>query len=235
MNILYEDNHIICVEKQSGILSQGDIRDEPTLYDNIKQYIKIKYNKTGNVFLGVVHRIDMQVSGAIVYARTSKAAARLHASMVAGKFRKFYIAIVPAANFPAGRQIMEDKLQKIYGGAAITGEETAGAKTAKLECSLLAKNEKFMILLIALHTGRKHQIRVQLASRGMPIVGDAKYGSALRLNAIMLHGLYLSFPHPVQNKNIEVISPIPERFYTYFEKNEIFLQKMIDQIRDYLS
>ena len=115
LKIFYEDNHIIVVYKEPGLLSQGDARNIPSLYDYVKEYIKLKYNKPGEVFLGVVHRLDMPVSGVMVFAKTSKAARRLHSGMINGNIKKFYIALVePAAGIPDGWQLFQDSLKKVY-------------------------------------------------------------------------------------------------------------------------
>lgn len=238
LQVLYEDNHIICVYKEAGILSQGDMRNIPSLYDIVRIYIKEKYGKQGNVFLGTVHRLDLLVSGVMVYARTSKAAARLHAAMLTGSFKKFYIAAVHKSRpFPEGWQKMEDTIEKVYGGSAVLREDhknKSSGKSASLSCIKITESAKYRLLLIALHTGRKHQIRVQLSARNMPIVGDIKYGSSNRLRALMLHGIYLRFPHPVKGEYVELVSDIPERFYRFFPKESLSHKNIIDTIRTFI-
>ncbi len=221
-DILYEDNHIIVVNKAAGILSQGDMRHIPSMYDMLKDYIKTKYAKPGNVFLGVVHRLDMNVSGILVYAKTSKAADRLHTAMVNGRFRKFYIAAAePEQEIGPGWHKAEDNLLRIYGGSRTENSPGENTKPARLFYRKAADEGKISLLCISLDTGRKHQIRAQLAARKMPVIGDKKYGSARHMKAIMLHSVYLKFPHPVRNQEMEFMTEIPERFLSMFRENPV--------------
>ena len=228
LDILYEDNHVIGVYKEPGILSQRDIRDVPSLQDHVKEYIKKKYNKQGAVFLGIVHRLDSNVSGIMIFARTSKAASRLHESMLQGKIKKFYIAVVhKKSHIAKGWHLLEDNMQKIFGGSKITNKTEEKTKFVSLSYKCMHDIGQYAILCIALHTGRKHQIRAQLSARGMSIVGDSKYGSSEpNAKAIMLHAIYLQFPHPVKDENIELVSEIPERFSKY-EKEKCFAKENI--------
>ena len=232
LKIFYEDNHIIIAYKESGILSQSDIRNIPSLYDYLKEYIKIKYNKPGEAFLGVVHRLDMPVSGIMVFAKTSKAARRLHGEMLRRNIKRFYIALVqPAAGITKGWQLFKDDLKKVYGGTQISAPEEG--KSAELSCICIEEYEQCALFCAALHSGRKHQIRVQFAFRGMPVIGDSKYGYSAHPNGIMLHAMYLKFPHPVKDEEIEIIDDIPERFYDVIPKNENTRQNIIDIIRGF--
>jgi len=233
LKIFYEDNHVIAVYKKAGVLSHGDIRNIPSLYDHVKEYIKVKYNKPGKVFLGVVHRLDMPVSGIMIFAKTSKAARRLHGEMLRGNIKKFYITLVePAAAIPEGWQLFQDNLKKVYGGSQIISAPEKG-KSAELSCIRIKEYEHCALFCVALHSGRKHQIRVQFALREMPVIGDLKYGHSAHPKGIMLHAMYLKFPHPVKNEEIEIIDEIPERFYDIIPKNKNIHQNIIDIIRSF--
>ena len=182
---LYEDNHIIIVNKRSGDIVQGDKTGDATLGDAVKAYIKEKYSKPGEVFLGVVHRLDRPVSGVVVFARTSKALARLNEMFRTGKVHKTYHAIVCAP--PAQPE-------------------------AVLDYRLIGKSDRYALLEVNLHTGRHHQIRCQLAAMHCVIKGDLKYG-APRSNpdgSICLHARHIEFEHPVSHKSISVDAPYPE-------------------------
>lgn len=232
LKVLYEDNHVIAVYKETGILSQRDIKDVPSLQDHVKDYIKEKYQKQGAVFLGIVHRLDSNVSGIMIFARTSKAASRLHESMIQGKIKKFYIAVVHKKNTIAdGWHLLEDSIKKVYGGAEIAKFGGDNTKPVSLSYRCISDLGRYAVLCIALHTGRKHQIRVQLSSRGMSIVGDVKYGSSEpSAKAILLHAVYIRFPHPTKNNDIELVTEIPERFHKYKKENDLTAENIIDII-----
>lgn len=214
MNVLYEDNHIIIVNKAPGEIVQGDKTGDRTLADDVKAYIKEKYNKPGEVFLGVVHRLDRPVSGVVVFARTSKALARLNEMFrQGGKIRKTYHAIVCAA--PAELEgtlthwlTRNEKQNKAYA----YNREVAKSKKAVLDYRLIGASERYYLLEVNLHTGRHHQIRCQLAAMHCVIKGDLKYG-APRSNpdgSICLHARHIEFEHPVSHKLIAVDAPYPE-------------------------
>lgn len=214
MNILYEDNHIIIANKAAGEIVQGDKTGDRTLAEDVKAYIKEKYNKPGEVFLGVVHRLDRPVSGIVVFARTSKALARLNEMFrVGGKIRKTYHAIVCAT--PEKPQdtlthwlTRNEKQNKAY---AYT-REVPGSKKAVLDYRLIGSSDRYFLLEVNLHTGRHHQIRCQLAAMHCVIKGDLKYG-APRSNtdgSICLHARHIEFEHPVSHKLISVDAPYPE-------------------------
>lgn len=177
MQILYEDNHIIIVNKSSGEIVQGDKTGDIPLSDTLKEYIKARDSKPGNVFIGVVHRLDRPVSGAVVFAKTSKALARLNAMFASGDVHKTYWAISrnvpsqPEATLHNWIQSVE-RNNKSYAYDA-PGE---GRKEARLEYKLIAKSDRYCMLEVRLMTGRKHQIRVQLSKIGCPVKGDLKYG-----------------------------------------------------------
>lgn len=222
MTVLYEDNHIIAVCKTCNEIVQGDKTGDVPLCDTVKAYIKEKYNKPGEVFLGVTHRIDRPTSGVVLFARTSKALARLNA-MFAEKSRgesaeaaihKTYWAIVENANLrlPEARLendlIRNEKLNKSF--VARLGAKDA--KHAILSYRTLTKGERYSLLEVNLETGRHHQIRCQLAAIGCPIKGDLKYG-ARRSNpdgGISLHAREISFVHPVSKEHITITAPVPD-------------------------
>lgn len=212
MRVVYEDNHIIIVYKESGEIVQGDKTGDTPLSDIVKDYIKDKYQKPGNVFLGVVHRLDRPVSGLVVFARTSKALSRLNEMFRTGEVHKTYWAITK--NMPAieeGRLehwlVRNEKQNKSY---AYT-KEKPGAKKAVLEYTMIGRTDNYSLLEVRLLTGRHHQIRCQLAAMGCPIKGDLKYG-AQRSNpdgSISLLSHRVEFVHPVSKERIDVTSPVP--------------------------
>ena len=213
MRVVYEDNHIIIVYKERGEIVQGDKTGDTPLSDIVKDYIKEKYQKPGNVFLGVVHRLDRPVSGLVVFARTSKALSRLNEMFRTGEVHKTYWAITK--NMPAieeGRLehwlVRNEKQNKSY---AYT-KEKPGAKKAVLEYKMIGRTDNYSLLEVRLLTGRHHQIRCQLAKMGCPIRGDLKYG-APRSNpdgSISLHAHRLTFEHPVSHLQIDVKAPLPQ-------------------------
>lgn len=212
MRVVYEDNHIIVVYKESGEIVQGDKTGDIPLSDIVKDYIKEKYQKPGNVFLGVVHRLDRPVSGLVVFARTSKALSRLNEMFRTGDVHKTYWAITKEQ--PAeleGRLehwlVRNEKQNKSY---AYTREKP-GAKKAILEYKVIGRTDNYNLLEVCLLTGRHHQIRCQLAAMGCPIKGDLKYG-ARRSNpdgSISLLSRRVQFVHPVSKQLIDIVSPVP--------------------------
>lgn len=213
MEIVYEDNHIIVINKRAGEIVQGDKTGDKPLVEEIKNYLKDKYNKPGNVFCGVVHRIDRPVGGLVIFAKTSKALSRLNDMLRKGEIHKTYLAMVeggiePPEGILENYIISDGKLNKSF----IVTDSVKGKKSI-LEYKTLAKGERYTILEINLKTGRKHQIRVQLANTGHPIKGDLKYG-AKRSNpngGISLQAKKISFIHPVSKNLIELeVSPLPD-------------------------
>jgi len=203
MDILYEDNHIIIVNKASGEIVQGD---------TLKRFIKERDSKPGAVFMGVVHRLDRPVSGVVMFAKTSKALARLNAMFATGDIHKTYWAITrnkpaePAATLTHYITSVE-RNNKSYASA----KPVKDAKEARLSYRLIASSERYHLLEVNLMTGRKHQIRVQLSSIGCPVKGDLKYGDK-RSNpdgSISLHARRIRFIHPVSHKEIDVTAPVP--------------------------
>lgn len=214
MEVLYEDNHIIIVNKAASEIVQGDKTGDTPLSELVKTYIKEKYHKPGAVFLGVVHRLDRPVSGVVVFARTSKALERLNAMFrEGGRIRKTYWALVK--NRPAEPQaelvhylVRNEQQNKSYAYSA----ERAGAKRSVLSYRLLCSLDHYHLLEVSLQTGRHHQIRCQLAKMGSPIKGDLKYG-ADRSNpdgSISLHARRIQFEHPVSKMMIDVVAPVPD-------------------------
>ncbi|MDD6895051.1 MAG: RluA family pseudouridine synthase [Prevotellaceae bacterium] len=212
MKVIYEDNHIIVISKESGEIVQGDKTGDAPLSDYVKDYIKEKYAKPGNVFLGVTHRLDRPVSGLVVFARTSKALSRLNDMFRKGEVHKTYWAIVknrPQAD--EGRLthwiVRNEKQNKSYA----YDHEVKDSKKAVLDYRLLASGDNYHILEINLLTGRHHQIRCQLAAMGCPIKGDLKYG-APRSNpdgSISLLSRHVEFVHPVSKQPIRLDAPLP--------------------------
>ena len=213
MKVLYEDNHIIVVYKESGEIVQGDKTGDEPLCDIVGRYLKEKYHKPGNVFVGVPHRLDRPVAGLVTFARTSKALSRLNLMFRNGEVHKTYWAIT-AGMPPAEEGTLEHWLtrnERINKSFAYD-HEVPGSKRAILKYRLLARGERYNLLEITLLTGRHHQIRCQLAAMGCPIKGDLKYG-AQRSNpdgGISLLSHRVQFIHPVSKKEIDITSPLPE-------------------------
>ena len=192
LNVLYEDNHIIVVEKPFNVLSQGDATGDLDLLNMVKQYVKVKYNKPGNVYIGLVHRLDRPVGGIMVFARSSKAASRLNKQFNEHSITKRYLAIVHGKISDSGKFV--DKLEKLDNGNTIISDN---GKLSELEYKLVQYNSQLDMSLVEvdLKTGRHHQIRVQFASRGYPLVGDQRYGKRDN-EQLCLYSYNLSFVHP---------------------------------------
>ena len=216
INILYEDNHLLVVEKPIGMLSQSDITGDEDLLSLLKEYIKEKYKKPGNVYLGLVHRLDRMVGGVMVFARTSKAAARLSKMIQDGDFNKTYIALCHGKVKGSGEFV--DKIERLGNGNSIISDN---GKEAKLKYSLLDYDEKsdVSIVKINLLTGRHHQIRVQFSSRGFPLLGDHRYGTDDEDLPIALYAYKLEFLHPV--KQVPMSFEIIPKNYGYFKKYDV--------------
>jgi len=212
-NILFEDNHIIIVNKLPSQIVQGDKTGDITLADLVKDYIKIKHNKSGEVFLGVVHRLDRPVSGAVIFARTSKSLTRLNALIKNREVKKTYWAVVKNKP-PQDTDTLVNYLRRdeVKNKSFITGESNNNAQKAILTYTLLACSDSYYLLEIDLETGRHHQIRTQLAGIGCPIKGDLKYGFS-RSNtggSIHLHARKLNFIHPVTLQPVSIIADTPD-------------------------
>lgn len=213
MQVVYEDNHIIIVNKAPGEIVQGDKTGDEPLVETVKRWIKEKYAKPGNVFLGVVHRLDRPVAGLVVFAKTSKALARMNEMFRNGEVKKTYWALT--RNLPPKEEdriihyiTTTEKNNKSY--ASLTPKN--GAKEAILSYRHIGSSDRYNLLEVNLETGRKHQIRVQLAAIGCPIRGDLKYGDK-RSNpdgSISLMARRIQFVHPVSGKEIDVTAPLPD-------------------------
>lgn len=209
--ILFEDNHLLVVNKPAMLPTMGVAAGKPNLLEKAKQYIKQKYDKPGNVYLGIVSRLDAPVTGALVIARTSKAAARLTEAFREGQVEKRYWAVVDGDPPDSGScedwMMKDERHRKMH----VTRSDQDGAKQARLRFQVEERlRAERALLRIELETGRKHQIRVQLASRRWPIVGDRKYGSASPLSdGIALHAVSLGFEHPVRREPLRFVVPPP--------------------------
>jgi 23S rRNA pseudouridine1911/1915/1917 synthase len=213
LEIIYEDNHIIAVNKQAGLLVQGDRTGDVSLDHLIKQYIKKKYQRPGEVFLGVVHRIDRPVSGVVIFARTSKGLERMNALFRDKEVQKQYWCIIKELK---GREeatlrhhLVKNRTQnKSYA----YDKPRPGTREAVLDYRLINRSDNYYLLEVNLHTGRHHQIRCQLSKVGMPIKGDLKYGfpRSNRDGSISLHARSLEFVHPVRKEALRLSAPVPD-------------------------
>lgn len=211
--IVFEDNHLLVINKLPGQLVQGDKTGDLSLLDLIKNFIKKRDQKPGNVFLGLVHRIDRPTSGLVIYAKTSKALSRLTQMVKNREIKKTYWAIVPKVEIPRSQRLVH-YLQKNEKNnkSTVFPNITEGAKEAILNYEIIKTLDNFQLLEVDLETGRHHQIRAQLSKIGVPIKGDLKYGSA-RSNSdggIHLHARKLEFVHPVTLENLTLIAPVPK-------------------------
>lgn len=212
MEVIYEDNHIIAVNKTCSEIVQGDKTGDKPLSDIVKDWLKVKYNKPGNVFVGVTHRLDRPVSGLVLFAKTSKALSRLNEMFREGGVKKTYWAIV--RNRPPQEEgelvhylVKNEKQNKSYAYPT----EKPQSKKAILHYKLIASSDNYHLLEVDLKTGRHHQIRCQLAKMGCPIKGDLKYGfdRSNKDGGISLHSRRASFIHPVSKEQIEIVAPVP--------------------------
>ncbi|MBC8320501.1 MAG: RluA family pseudouridine synthase [Bacteroidetes bacterium] len=221
--VLYEDNHLIVVNKLPSEIVQGDSTGDTPLSEIVKVYLKDKYQKPGNVFTGVVHRIDRPVSGAVVFARTGKALARMNELVKNRELKKNYWAIV--RNLPEEHEtelkhylVRDRKKNKSFA----YNKSIIGSKEGVLKYKVIGESDSFYLLEIDLETGRHHQIRVQLAAIGCPIKGDLKYGSP-RSNkdaSISLHARSVEFVHPIKNEPIKIVAPPPpDSLWDFFVNN----------------
>lgn len=219
LKVIYEDNHLLVVDKPAGILVQGDITRNVTLLWLAKEYIKEKYKKPGNVFLAIVHRLDRPVSGVVIFARNSKSAGRLSEAFRERKVKKEYLAICKG-NFSKmkgmirGYLIWDEKRRK-----AVISRDLVG-KEAVTYYEVLEEFGKYSLVKLLPETGRKHQLRVHLSSMGHPIVGDEKYGGGrLFKDKILLHCYKMIVPHPVKRESIEFKAEIPD-FWKEFLRSQ---------------
>ena len=222
--ILFEDNHLLVVNKRAGLVTQGAAAGQPSLFELAKDYIRQKYNKPGNVYLGIVSRLDAKTTGVIVMARTSKAAARLTQQFRDRETKKIYWAIVTenkSNEAIADRGQMENwmfkddaamRMRCVKDRQVESGNIPSEAKIAKLSWQVIARDGDRSLLEIELQTGRKHQIRCQLAEAGFPILGDEKYGSSLRFsaNGIALHSKSVQIIHPTKKNDLQFATSVPD-------------------------
>jgi len=213
--VIYEDNHLIAVNKPAGVLVHGDETGDRTLADQVKSYIKIRYNKPGDVFLGVIHRLDRPVSGVVVFARTSKALTRMNELMKNKTITKNYLALVSNRPDPLSdrlvHHIIKDSTKNIVKAFA---SAKSGTKESILDYEVRGELNGKILLDVHPLTGRPHQIRAQLSKINCPIIGDLKYGAeyALPNKSIALHCREMSFVHPVTGSNVVITADAPEYF-----------------------
>lgn len=212
LNILFEDNHIIVVLKPQGIPSCGDDSGDDSLLEMVRRYIKVTYDKPGNVYVGLVHRLDRPTGGVMVFAKTSKAAARLSAQMKEGDFEKKYLAVLMGSlKEKSGNLTNYLKKNPLNNMVYISTQTEEGAKLASLDYRVLEDKGKISLVEIKLHTGRTHQIRVQMAGVSHPVYGDMRYGGeSARKGNLALWAYSLSFTHPVTKERMKFMAQPPE-------------------------
>jgi 23S rRNA pseudouridine1911/1915/1917 synthase len=216
VTVLFEDNHCLAVDKPAGLLTQGDATGDPSVVDWARAYLKRKYAKPGNVYVGLVHRLDRPTSGVVLLARTSKAAARLSQQFREGTVEKTYWAVVEG-QCPADEGEWTDSLAKDgqRNVVEVVDDGDGHGREARLHFRVLGRSDRTTTLALTPITGRSHQLRVQLAARGLPIVGDRKYGAATSLRAldggfrVALHARALAFTHPTTKEATSVAAPVP--------------------------
>lgn len=208
-SILYMDNHLLVINKPAGMLVQGDATGDLDLLTAGKKYLKERFDKPGNVFLGLVHRLDRPVSGVMVFARTSKAASRLGTQFRARTVHKIYLAMVEGKMPEQGRLV--NYVRKDHKTVRVVDEDHPKGLRAELSYERVAQKKGRSIVKVKLSTGRPHQIRVQLANQGHPIIGDFKYGSKIELDGwnLALHSSELEIEHPTQQKQMKWTAPVP--------------------------
>jgi len=213
LNVLFEDNHIIVVNKRVGDIAQGDKTGDKPLSDVVKEYIKDKYNKPGKVFLGVVHRLDRPTTGVVIFARTTKALTRLNELFKVRETKKTYWAVVKKRpEQDSGSLVHYLKRDEKRNMSKAHLKEVPESKLASLDYKIIKQLDNYTVLEVDLHTGRHHQIRAQLSAIGSPIKGDLKYG-ADRSNpdgGISLHARKLVFVHPVTKDELTIVAPVPD-------------------------
>jgi 23S rRNA pseudouridine1911/1915/1917 synthase len=213
-HILFEDNHLLAVNKPAGILVQGDETGDTPLSELAKEYLRRKYNKPGQVFMGVVHRLDRPVSGVVLLAKTSKALARMNELFRSNKTQKTYLALTqqqpPLPQDQLIHWLVKDEARNIT--KAFVRENKSGLRS-ELRYTVLGSRQQYHLVQVNPVTGRPHQIRVQLASQGCPILGDLKYGAPAPLpdKSIALHAFQLAFEHPVQKTPVTISAPLPDK------------------------
>lgn len=220
--ILFEDNHIIILNKLSSQIVHSDKTGDVSLEEMVKHYLKTKYNKPGNVYCGLVHRLDRPVSGVVMFAKTEKALVRLNKMMKEHQIHKTYWAIVRNNNIKSKATLVNFLIRNEKQNKTYVTKDTNKGKYAELDYEVLKKSDNYQLLKVNLKTGRHHQIRVQLSNIGCPIKGDLKYGFE-RSNkdaSISLHARQLEFLHPVKKEQIKIIAPLPQdSLWQWFDEN----------------
>jgi len=213
VRILYEDNHLLVVVKPPNMLSQGDYTGDLDLLSLMKEYIKVTYDKPGNVYLGLVHRLDRPVGGAMVFAKTSKAAGRLFEQIQAGSMHREYLAVVQGTPRPR-KALLRDYLLKDPRSNLVTvvSPDTRQGRLSELTYEVLGSRSNLSLVRVHIHTGRSHQIRVQMAHAGFPIAGDARYGSRAARHPIALWAWRLNLIHPTRKQHVEFTASPPQRY-----------------------
>ena len=215
IKVIYEDNHLLVVEKPVNVLSQGDDTNDKDMVNLLKQYIKEKYNKPGNVFIGLVHRLDRPVGGIMVFAKISKAASRLSEQVRNKSFKKTYRAVLNG-NMRKDSDTLKDYLYKNKKNnmVSVVNKNHKDAKDAELSYETIAKNEKFSMVQVDLKTGRPHQIRVQFSSRKHPLFGDQRYGQDINKKGdqIALWSYKIEITHPTTKEKMEFICEPPNKY-----------------------
>jgi 23S rRNA pseudouridine1911/1915/1917 synthase len=217
LSVIYEDNHLIAVNKRSGMLVHGDETGDVTLADLVKEYIRIRYEKPGDVFLGTIHRIDRPTSGVVVFARTSKALERMNKLLAEQKVAKTYYAVLRERPSPIvghlTHWLLRDTTKNVTRAYDAPSKRNDGAKKAELDYELAGAIDGHFLLKIKPYTGRQHQIRAQLSKAGFPILGDLKYGSERphpNGRSIYLHCFSMAFEHPVAKTPVYIDAELPE-------------------------
>lgn len=232
MEVLYEDNHLIVISKTCSEIVQADKTGDKPLSEMIQDYLKEKYHKPGNVFIGVTHRLDRPTSGVVVFAKTSKALSRMNDMFRDHDLQKIYWAVTKNCP-PSDEGSLEDYLVRVerLNKSFAYAQSKPGAKKAVLHYKVIAKTDNYFLLQIHLETGRHHQIRCQLSNIGCPIKGDLKYGFP-RSNpdgGISLHARSIDFVHPVSKKHIHVVAPVPDDSLWKAFQQEIDKQGLVDE------
>ena len=225
IEVLFEDNHLIIVNKKSSDIVQGDKTGDIPLSEKVKEYLKKKYEKPGNVFVGVTHRLDRPVSGAVIFAKTSKSLERMNEMFRQHDVIKIYWAVVRNKPEPVCGSLLHFlKKNEEQNKSYVYEEGTKGALKSELQYRIIGKSERFFLLEVIPKTGRHHQIRAQLSAFGSPIKGDVKYGYE-RTNeggAIHLHSRRVEFMHPVNKNKVNVVAPLPnDVIWNYFENKKL--------------
>lgn len=228
-DVLYEDNHLIVVDKPANMLTQGDASGRESLLEQLKGYIKVRDHKPGKVFLAMVQRLDYPVSGTLVFAKTTKGAKRISAQIRDRRLTKYYLAVtsvnqsvrVNAAEEAPGWQLYTHRLRRVGSKTVVAGDERGG-QTAVLRLKTLLRGQHHCFHIIQLVTGRKHQIRAQLSALGIPVCGDRKYGSQVRVKSgrILLHSYQVQFEHPTTKTAVSIGCPPPAELLSMFPYQE---------------